>query len=60
MKNQKLFLHSEESHAQKTVQQIQKWLEEKYPRLTASTKTRILIECLIELSEEKKFQASYN
>ena len=60
MKNQNQSLHTEQLHAQKAVQQIQKWLEERYPRLTTSTKTRILIECLIELSEERKFQASYN
>jgi len=60
MKNQNQPLYTEQMHAQKAVQQIQKWLEERYPRLTTSTKTRILIECLIELSEERKFQASYN
>jgi hypothetical protein len=60
MKNPNQRLRTEEFHAQKAVQQIQKWVEERYPRLTISTKTRILIECLIELSEERKFLASLN
>jgi len=60
MKNPNQTLHSEEFHAQKAVQQIQEWIEQKYPRLTANTKTRILVECLIELTEERKFQAIYN
>lgn len=46
---------SAERHAQKAVLQIQKWVEKKYPKLAASAKTKMIIECLIELTEERKF-----
>jgi hypothetical protein len=36
------------------VQQIQTWIEKKYPRLAASAKAKMIIECLIELTEERK------
>lgn len=55
MKNPNQTLHKEEFHAKKAVQQIQSWIEKKYPRLAASAKTQMIIECLIELTEEKKF-----
>jgi len=55
MKNPNQTLRKEEFHAKKAVQQIQSWIEKKYPCLAASAKTRMIIECLIELSEEKKF-----
>lgn len=55
MKNPNQALRKEESHAKKAVQQIQFWIEKKYPRLASSAKTKMIIECLIELSEERKF-----
>lgn len=58
MKNLNHPLHSEEFHAKKAVQQIQKWIEKKYPRLTAAVKTKMILECLIELSEERKLQGT--
>jgi hypothetical protein len=48
----------EEFHARKAVQQIQKWIEKNYPRLAASAKTKMIIECLIELTEERKVLAT--
>ena len=55
MKNQNQTPRKEEFHAKKAVQQIQIWIEKKYPRLANSQKTKMIIECLIELSEERKF-----
>lgn len=54
MKNQSQTLPKEEFHAKKAAQQIQTWIEKKYPRLAASAKTKMIIECLIELTEERK------
>lgn len=48
---------SDEIRAQKAIQRIQKIIEKRYPRLAGSAKTRMIIECLIELSEEKKLVA---
>jgi hypothetical protein len=59
MKNPNQTFHKEESHAKKAAQQIQSWIEKKYPRLANSAKTKMIIECLIELSEEKKFLAAH-
>jgi hypothetical protein len=55
MKNPIQVLHKEDSHAKNAVQQIQTWVEKKYPRLAGSVKTKMIIECLIELREESKF-----
>lgn len=58
MKNPNQTLRSEgieEFHANKAVQQIQAWIEKKYPKLAASAKARMIIECLIEITEERKF-----
>jgi hypothetical protein len=55
MKNLNQPLRKEESHAKKAAQQIQIWMEKKYPRLATSAKTKMIIECLIELTEERKF-----
>lgn len=54
MKNSNQTFRKEESHAKKAVQQIQSWIEKKYPMLANSAKTKMIIECLIELSEERK------
>jgi hypothetical protein len=55
MKNPNQSLRKEEFHAKKAVQQIQTWIGKKYPRLASSEKTKLIIECLIELTEEKRF-----
>jgi len=60
MKNQNQLLRYEvtaERKAKKAAQQIQKWIEKQYPRLASSAKTKMIIECLIELSEERKHLA---
>lgn len=59
MKNPNHTPRREEFQAKKAVQQIQNWIENKYPRLTSSTKTKMIIECLIEITEERKFLASH-
>jgi hypothetical protein len=59
MKNPNQTLRKEEFHAKKAVQQIQTWMEKKYPKLANSAKTKMIIECLIELTEEKKFLAMH-
>lgn len=58
MKNPNQTLRKEEFQAKKAIQQIQDWIEKKYPRLAASAKTRMIIECLIEITEEKKLTTS--
>lgn len=57
MKNPNQTLHKEEFHAKKAVQQIQTLIEKRYPQLANSAKTKMIIECLIELSAERKFVA---
>lgn len=57
MKDPNQTLRKEEFQAKKAVQQIQTWMKKKYPRLASSAKTKMIIECLIELTEEKKFSA---
>jgi hypothetical protein len=59
MKNPNQTPRKEEFHAKKAVKQIQSWVEKKYPRLAATAKTQIIIECLIELTEERKFLAAH-
>lgn len=59
MKNPNQTLRKEEFHAKKAVQQIQSWIEKKYPRVASSAKTKMIIECLIELSEERKILAAH-
>ncbi len=49
---------NEEFQAAKAIQQIQLWMEKKYPKLAASAKTKMVIECLIELTEERKLVAA--
>lgn len=62
MKNQTTALRvdtSSENKAERAILQIQKWVEKKYPRLAKSAKTKIILECLIELTEERKFLAAH-
>lgn len=58
MKNPNHLHRNEEFKAKKAVQQIQSWIERKYPKLAYSAKTKMIIECLIELSEERNFLAT--
>jgi hypothetical protein len=59
MKNSNQLLCKEEFQAKKAIRQIQTWIEKKYPRLAASAKSKMIIECLIELTEERKFLAAH-
>ena len=58
MKNPNQTFRKEEFQAKKAMHQIQSWIEKKYPGLANSAKTKMIIECLIELSEEKRFLAT--
>lgn len=60
MKTKSLFnQHSPaEKQAQKAILQIQKWVEKKYPGLASSSKMKMIMECLIELTEEQKLLAA--
>lgn len=52
MKNQTNQLstgRSSEVHAQKAIESITKWVEERYPRITALTRERLIAQCLIEI-----------
>ncbi len=60
MKNPNQTLRKEELHAKKAAQQIQSWIEKKYPRLASAAKTKMIIECLIELREEENFIAAHS
>jgi hypothetical protein len=57
MKSPNPTLHKEEVHAKKAVQKIQSWIEKKYPGLAAAAKEKMIAECLIELTEERRFLA---
>jgi hypothetical protein len=59
MKNLNQVPRKEEFQAKMAAQQIQTWIEKKYPRLAASAKTRMIVECLIELTEERKFLSAH-
>lgn len=49
---------SGEKQAQIAILQIKKWVEQRYPRLAYAAKTKMIMECLIELTEEKNFLAA--
>jgi hypothetical protein len=53
MKNPNL-LRKEEFQAKKAVCKIQLWVEKNYPGLATAAKTKMILECLIELTEERK------
>jgi hypothetical protein len=57
MKSPNQTLRTEEFKAQKAVQQIQKCIEKKYPGIAASVKMRMIIEFLIEITEERRVLA---
>jgi hypothetical protein len=47
-----------ELQAKKAIQRIHQWTEKHYPRLASVTRSRLIIECLIEMAEERKFLAA--
>ncbi|MGZ5286445.1 MAG: hypothetical protein ACXWV0_05420 [Flavisolibacter sp.] len=44
--------------AKKIIQRIQKWAEKKYPSLESVKRSEMIIECLIEVAEERKYMAA--
>lgn len=63
MKNQIKKLRREdyaEMHAKQAIDLITKWVEERYPKLSTTTKSRIITQCLIEIREEKKMITCLN
>ena len=60
MKNQNQTLQQPgrtELRATKAIQNIQNWMDTRYPAMAALSKSKMIIECLIELNEEKRFLA---
>ena len=56
MKNQINQLHKEgyaEMQAHQAIKLITKLIEERYPRLSALTKSRLITQCLIEVKQER-------
>jgi hypothetical protein len=61
MKNPNLALQHEgsaELQAKLAIRKIKKMIEEKYPVMASVSKARMIIECLIEVSEERKYLAA--
>ncbi len=59
MKNQTLLAASPaEVKAHQAIMAIKKWMNERYPSLSPTTEARVILECMIELNEEKKFLAA--
>lgn len=57
MKNQTKQLPMEgyaEMHAKQAIELITKWVESRYPVLSAVSKSRLITQCLIEVREERK------
>ncbi|HWJ92826.1 MAG TPA: hypothetical protein VNR87_17040 [Flavisolibacter sp.] len=60
MKNQTQSLQHEGSaqlQAGRTIQRLQKFISERYPKLNAAARARLIIECLIEFNEEQRLLA---
>jgi hypothetical protein len=60
MKNQTQTLQHEGSaqlQARMTIQRLQKFINDRFPNLNASARTRLIIECLIEFNEEQRLLA---
>jgi len=63
MKNQTQLLPSEgyaEMHAKQAIELISKWVDERYPALSAVSKSRLITQCLIEVREERRILACLN
>ena len=43
-----------EMKAKKAIQLIYKWVENRYPKLAANSKSRLIAECLTEVEKERK------
>ncbi len=63
MKNQTNHLRVEgfaEMHAEKAIKQITKLVEERYPQISAPTKSRLIAQCLVEINYERMKLSSLN
>ena len=49
---------SAEIQARKAIQRIKQWSKQNYPGLATTARARLIMECLIEITEEKKFLAA--
>ncbi len=49
-----------EMHAKQAIMLITKWIEERYPKISAQTKSRLITQCLIEVREERRNQHYLN
>ncbi len=61
MKDLTQTLHHEgaaELQAKKAIQKIKKMVEERYPVMESVTKNKLIIECLIEVMEERRYRAA--
>ncbi|MFL5739161.1 MAG: hypothetical protein ACJ75B_03010 [Flavisolibacter sp.] len=61
MKNQTIVLPKQlasEEKVQSAVKQIENWVEKNYPALSANQKSKLILECLIELATENKLIAA--
>ena len=57
MKNQNHHSANEdaaEMHAMYAITLITKWVEERYPKISALTKSRLITQCLMEVALERK------
>ena len=60
MKNQHQTLQKEgtsELRASKAIQNIQKWMDTRYPVMASISRSKLILECLIEINEERRFLA---
>jgi hypothetical protein len=44
-----------EQHAKTAIEKIQNWVADRYPTLAEIAKSQIIVECLIEIDEERRF-----
>ncbi len=44
--------------AKKIISKLQNWAEKKYPSVESVKRSRMIIECLIEVAAEKKYLAA--
>jgi hypothetical protein len=60
MKNQQQSLLKDsmsEVRAKRAVRRLQKWMESQYPQITSALRSKLIIECLVEIAEERRFLA---
>ena len=49
-----------EMHARQAIKLITQWVDQRYPVLSALSKSRLITQCLIEIREERKDLSSLN